>query len=350
MTWFKSNYHKALLGGGAVISVGLLYFGWSQQQLSGKAFNERLMGGGKVSTGVDGAEQIAFAKQSMELDHGWKQGVTPEGREVDLFTGIPLFIKRDTGGLAIDLLKDQPVHPPIPNEFWLKYRLDPGFADSPLQDPDGDGFTHLEEWRDETDPTDEKDHPPLIKKLRFVEAKSVSWLLLPGFLNDKGAIPMKYEDTNGFKNNQGAADPIKPGQMFFTAGAAQGRFKYLDSKQLKRVNPSTNIEETITIVRIEDQKANKAGQIYEFPAPLPRDRKQHIQRDSSAVMKLEALNEGGNELVIEENTRFSLPAGQDKKPYLLKSVSADKIVVEYPTEDGKRDTVEIPKGGLPRLK
>ena len=138
MSWFNSNYHKALLGAGALIAVGLLYFGWSQLQLSGDDFGDRLKGIGKINTGVDGAEEIAFASQSMDLDHGIKQSVTADGRNVDLFTGIPLFIKRGTNGMAIDLLKGEEVHKGIKNEFWLTYRIDPGFADSPLQDPDAD--------------------------------------------------------------------------------------------------------------------------------------------------------------------------------------------------------------------
>lgn len=349
MSWFSTNYHKALLGGAAVITLGLLFFGWSQLGNADEDFSENLTGFGKVNTGVNGAEKIAKASQSMALDHGWKQGEF-DGRKVDLFTGIPLFIKRDSGGQAIDLLKDQPIHPPIPNDFWLKYRLDPGFADSPQRDPDGDGFSNLEEYRDETDPTERDDFPLLIKKLRYVKDESVAWLLKPGFLGQDGDMPMKYEDTNGFKNSAGAGNPVKPGQLFFANGAAQGRFKYLGHVKREEMNEAINVMEEITFARIEDQKANKEGDVYEIPAPLKQgQRAKFIQYDRSAVLVLEALGQGGKQMVVEENTRFALPADAEEKQYLLKLVTPDKIVVEYPDSEGNPAEVEIQKGAMPRL-
>ena len=351
MSWFSSNYDKALLGGGALISVGVLYFGWSQLQASGNDFGgPGPIGGGPANPAVEGAEKIVQASQSMTLDHGWKIHVTPEGREVDLFTGIPLFIKRDSGGRPLDLLDGDPIHPPITNDFWNKYRLDPGFGDSPLRDPDADGFTNLEEFRAGTDPTDVADHPPLIAKLLFVKDESVSWRLKPGFLSQKGEMPVEYKDTKGLSNKAGAGAPIKPGDIFFAVGAAQGRFKYLGSEQIKRMNEAINMQETVTLVKIEDQKPNKAGKVYQIPAPLKNAAiPKHVQHDRSAVMSLKALGESANQMVVEENTFFSLPAGQEAKPYLLKSVSPQKIVVEYPDGQGGRAEIEIPVGGMPRL-
>ena len=38
---------------------------------------------------------------------------------------------------------------------------------SSTQDPDGDGFTNLEEWQSRTNPTDKNSHPPFIAKLKM---------------------------------------------------------------------------------------------------------------------------------------------------------------------------------------
>jgi hypothetical protein len=40
-------------------------------------------------------------------------------------------------------------------------------ADVLTQDPDGDGFNNLEEWKNQTAPTDKASHPPFIAKLKM---------------------------------------------------------------------------------------------------------------------------------------------------------------------------------------
>lgn len=349
MSWFSSNYEKALLGAAILVSLALVWFGWSQLKHSGEDFRTSLRGDGKDNTAVEGAERITKTMQSMQLDHGWKQGIVDD-RPVHLFTGIPLFIKRDQPERAVDPMKGPEIHPGIPNSFWLDNDLDPGFADSPLRDPDADGFSNLEEFRAGTDPNDREDHPLLLIKLRYVRDETVSWLLKPGFLNQNNELPMAYEDTKGLRNKAGAGNPVKPGELFFTTGAAQNRFKYLGHDELKQVNPSTNIEETVTLARIEDQKANKAGHVYKIPAPLKAgDRAKHIQHDRSAVMVLEALGAGSQEMIVEENTRFGLPADSPVKHYLLKSVTPEAIEVEYTPKGGQPTTIQIQKGSLPQL-
>lgn len=349
MSWFSSNYEKVLLGAASLVTLALLWFGWSQLKHVDQDFSVSLRGSGSNNTAVEGAEQIAKTMQSMELDHGWKQG-TVEDRPVDLFTGIPLFIHRDQPDRANDLMKGSEIHPGIDNSFWLDNRLDPGFADSPLRDPDADGFSNLEEYRAKTDPNDRTDFPPLIAKLRYVRDETVSWLLKPGFLNQKGELPMAYENTKGLRNKAGAGNPLQPEQLFFSTGAAQNRFKFKGHEELKRVNPSTNIEETVTLALIEDQKINKLNKIYKIPAPLKAGQRQKfIQHDRSAVLVLEALGAGSQEMVVEENTRFGLPADAAEKPYLLKSVTPAAIEVEYTPEGGEPVILEINKGSLPQL-
>ncbi|NIP94158.1 MAG: hypothetical protein GWO24_12170, partial [Akkermansiaceae bacterium] len=68
-------------------------------------------------------------------------------RTITNFVGTSLFLKKNSD-LAIDLGDESnaEVHPPIPNQWWLDYRIDPGYADSPQRDPDQDGFTNFEEF------------------------------------------------------------------------------------------------------------------------------------------------------------------------------------------------------------
>ncbi|HSP43374.1 MAG TPA: Amuc_1099 family pilus-like system protein [Luteolibacter sp.] len=349
MSWLSKNYEKAALGGAAVLALGLGYLGWSKLSAVDEDFGAGLRGSGNNQTAVPAADQIPKALQSLKLDRTWTQSRDGD-RPVDLFTGISLFVASSAPEKPVDLLKDEPVHPPIPNTWWIENRLDPGFADSPQRDPDGDGFTNLEEYTASTDPNSLKSHPPLIAKLRYVNDDSLTWVLRPGYgSNDK--FPMIYEDSKGRRNRISAAEMIGPEEIFFKEDPAKDRFKLLGHEKRKELNPRTNIEMEVTIVRIEDQRHNKKGTVYEFPSPLGDDARKNnfLQYDRTAVLSLEALGLGGQEFKIEENTAFALPPDAPAKDYLLKSVTPESISVEYTDAQGARQTVEIAKGSLPAL-
>ncbi len=160
MSWFSKNYEKAALGGAVVVALGLGYLGWSKIGAVESDFPNPLSGAGKGDPAVAGADLIPKAEQSIKIDRTWTKGIDPDGeRPVDLFTGVPLVIKSSEPDKAIDPIEDAPIHDPIPNTWWLDNRIDPGFADSPGRDPDGDGFSNLEEFQAKTDPNNPKSVP-----------------------------------------------------------------------------------------------------------------------------------------------------------------------------------------------
>ena len=67
-------------------------------------------------------------------------------------------------------LQNTQVHPPVPNEWFEKYALPIEDADALDQDPDKDGFTNLDEWQGDTDPTNAESHPDYTTKLHLVSA------------------------------------------------------------------------------------------------------------------------------------------------------------------------------------
>lgn len=345
MSWFSKNYEKAAIGGAVVAALGLAYLGWSKFGGVDADFPTSLTGRGNNNSAVAGAEKIPMATQSMQLDRTWKQALDGE-RPVDLFTGIALFVKSSEPEKPVDLFKDAPVHPPITNIWWIENRLDPGFADSPARDPDGDGFSNLEEFDGKTDPNNSKSFPSLIAKLMYVKDESLAWVIRPGY-GSEGKFPFTYEDNKGRRNKVKPAEMIGPGGLFFDAEPMKSRFKLLDHEVRKVLNQRINVEQEVTIVRIEDQRPNKKGVVYEFPSPLPEDRRNdHLKFDRTAVLSLEALGLAGKEIKIEENTAFALPPDAPSKDYLLKTVTPDSITVEYPDPSGNRKTVEIRKGGF----
>jgi hypothetical protein len=71
-----------------------------------------------------------------------------------------------SNGLPATLQNTQ-VHPPVPNEWLDQFGLPIADADVLSQDPDGDGFTNLDEWQGHTNPTDKNSHPDYITKLKL---------------------------------------------------------------------------------------------------------------------------------------------------------------------------------------
>jgi len=345
-SWISKNYEKVVLGGAVAAALGLAYFGWSHLSKVDEEFVINLRGGGNNNTAVRDADLVDKAGASLKLNRKWEQAIVDE-RPVDLFVGVPLFVSSAAPDTTVDLVKkdSQPVHPPIDNIWWLQNRLDPGFGDSPSRDPDGDGFSNLEEFTAKTDPNNAKDFPSLIEKLMYVKDESLGWVILPSYGSD-GKFPIKYEDTSRQTNKSDAANLIGPGDSFFLKGPMANRFKLLGSEVRKEMNRAIGIEQDITILRVEDQRPNKKGTVYEFPSPLNDQRKnQFLKYDRTAVFSLEALGMAGKEFKVEENTTFSLPPGGAKKDYLLKSVTPAGVVIEK--VDGGTPPVEIKKGAMP---
>lgn len=346
MSWISENYEKAAVGGAAVVAIGLGFIGWQNLNAVEEDFSATPSGGGNEDAAVKGSDRVATAKSSFQLERDWPKGMI-DGRPVDLFTGVPLFVNKNDPNNPVDLPKSADVHPPIPNQWWIDNRIDPGFGDSPERDEDEDGFSNLEEFIAKTDPTDNRSYPSLITKLSYVGDESTEWVLRPGFQAAEGAFTFEYNDTAGRRNRVGAAEPVKIGELFFAEAPIKERFKHLGSEVRTEMNEAIQAEVEVTIVSVEDQKPNKKGMVYEIPAQFRKaDAREFSYFDRTAVLSLDALGMAGQEFKVEEFTEFSLPPDDASKRFKLTEVTPERIVVEETLEGGETQSFEILKGAV----
>jgi hypothetical protein len=347
MSWISKNYEKAAVGVAVLATVGLAYAGWNKLNSVEEDFGDVPKGRGPDDPSVQDGDAVTTAKSSFQLVRLWDKA-EDQGRPVDLFTGVALFVNKNSPNKPVDLIKGDPVHPPIPNSWWIENRIDPGFGDSPQRDQDEDGFSNLDEFLAGTDPNNASEYPPLITKLTYVGDETVEWLLRPGFEAGDGSFTFTYGEAKGdvrANNRVGAANPVAPGAVFFEGDPAKGRFKLLGSEKRKVMNEAIRSEVDVTFVRIEDQKPNKKGEVYEIPSSFPqRDGPKHLRHDRTAVLSLEALGLNGQEIKVEENTAFALPPGAPEKPFKVTVVTPEQVSIEFTGPDGKVETHVIAKG------
>lgn len=346
MSWISENYEKAALGGAAAIALGLAFAGWQKLSSVEEDFSGSPAGRGSNDPAIPGASDVNIAVSSFDLLRSWGKGADGS-RPVDLFTGVPLFVNKNDPNNPVDVVKGEMVHPPIPNQWWIENRIDPGFGDSPQRDADEDGFSNIAEFEAETNPNDPREYPPIISKLSFVADEEIVWFLRPGFKGSDGGFPFEYRDTAGRAAKVGAANPVQPGALFFEKGPIRNRFKLLGSESVKQMNKRMNIEVDVVMVKVEDQKPNKKGTVYEIPSSFRKaETRKFSYSDRTAVLSLEALGLYGQEFKVEENTSFSLPPGEEVKRFKLLEITPEKIVVETTDAKGSVQLVEIAKGAI----
>jgi hypothetical protein len=162
MNWLKTNYDRALLIAAAgFLFISALAIWWSAIQ-----FGNRLVPPEPVPAKTASQPPVA-----VELDRAAEQLQKPVQWRASTRSGLFVPEKHFIGpdGMPATLQNTQ-VHPPVPNDWFEKYALPIEDADALDQDPDKDGFTNLDEWQGNTDPTTAESHPDYTTKLHLVSA------------------------------------------------------------------------------------------------------------------------------------------------------------------------------------
>lgn len=331
MSWISDNYEKAAIGGAAVVALALAAVIFKNKGAVEEAsvlpsFEKN----GDVA--VLGLPIITETKTSLGNEHIITQP-DDEGRKLNLFTGVPLFAKKDDRKNPVDLPKSPPIHQGMQNTWWLKYGIDPGNSDAPEQDADADGFTNREEYVAETIPTDFASHPDPVSKLKVDSVKTEQVHVRPMAFGE-GRYTFRLQTKGGMQLNR-MVDPIREGGdiVFRDKKWMQNRFKFIKVENKEIIK--SGIRQTIQEWILEDKNTNKKGKRYRV------DRRGNPGiLDSKIKLTLHALKCEGDSFEVSEGMRFSLPfdAEAKEKPYLLKTVDREnkKIEIEYTDMEGNK--------------
>ena len=162
LDWIKAHYDRvALIAAAIFLFISAIWIWWSAIQFGNRLIPQQAPPQ-KAASPPAVAVELDRAAKELEQPAQWKYS-TRSG----LFVPERHFI--GANGLPATLQNTQ-VHPPVPNDWFEQFALPIEKGDVLDQDPDGDGFTNLDEWQGGTDPTEKNSHPDYLTKLHLVSA------------------------------------------------------------------------------------------------------------------------------------------------------------------------------------
>src|SRR6266496_1569245 len=237
MEWIRAHYERVALLAAAIFLFFCAILIWRNAVKFGADFAGR-----KTEPQLKNASlppkavELGHAAEKLEQPAQWTSH-EPSG----LFVPEKHFI--DANGLPATL-KTTMVHPPVPNEWLEQFGLPIADADVLEQDPDGDGFTNLDEWLGHTNPTDGNSHPEYYTKLKLKSATEEPFrLVFSSWVGDTYAI--------------NTIDLKQPTQFLKVRGSIKGtRFKivkFLEKYQPNKYGTNVDVSE-LTLEQVETKQ------------------------------------------------------------------------------------------------
>jgi hypothetical protein len=298
MNWIWTHYDRAAVLAAALFLVLCALFIF----LSAGTFNERFSAlqnapppNNKIPSGR--APEIMEAMHKLQTPPQW----TFSGRS-GLFVPEKHFI--DAHGQPATL-QNTLLHPPVPNEWLEEFGLPLTEGDVLTQDPDGDGFTNLDEWEGHSNPTEQQSHPPYPAKLKL---KSFTQEVFP-LIFSSGSV----EETFAINS----ADHRMPTQFLKIGDLVAGtKFKvisYTEKYDVDKYGTKVDVSELI-LEQVENH--DRVTLVKEKEATSPESVANFL------------YTWGGAELVfaVKKDQEFSLKPQEEIK-YKLLDVQRDKAII-----------------------
>ncbi len=247
------------------------------------------------------------------------------GSPLPLFKSITIV---EIDGKLINMLDPDAdlLRPPVSNAWLLNNDLDFLNAGVLDQDPDGDGFSNLEEWEGKKAPRSADSHPPYVNKLSMVGRKAQIYRLKFAAQPDKERFQVIHLATA--TNPRRQTFLMKVGE---TSGDKKFRIDSFEKKEVKGKLGNTIDASVLNITYLPDQTKYQLVRGIEEDIPT-----YFVELDF-------ALKPGiGKDRYVKEGETFTLSKDPDTKYRVIK-VEEDSVTITYETSPGQEKTIEIKK-------
>jgi hypothetical protein len=288
----------------------------------------------EASTPKDDLPEINLAKVNMAeaiLDGTflWEspEKGAPATKPVPLFVSIPIV---ESGGQLIDMLDPNAVQlrKPVTNSWLMSNNLDFLNASVLNQDPDGDGFSSLQEWEAKTGPTDPDSHPPYASKIEMISRQQQEYMLRFSARPDADRFQIMRLPTGKWPQRDNFY--LKVGEV-----SEDQQFK-IESFEEKRARNNVGIEVDASVLTIKH---------------LPQDKDFQLIRNIDTIIPtyfaelafpLDPATLSGNDRYVKEGAAFNIVIDPETK-YRVVKVNENSVIINYQKGDSPEQTIEINK-------
>ncbi len=310
MDWLKKYYDRVILAVLGLLMIACAAMIVLQSLSFSEIFEER--NSRKPPSTTFEQPDIALVQseiESLETPAEW----TPS--EGSLFVSKPYVI---VDGAPVNPLApgSRALHPPIPNEWLVKYDLDYSLGDILQRDPDNDKFSNLEEFEANTDPTSAASEPPYITKLRLKE-----FIQIPFRLKFSGS------PDSGETFTINTRDLSSPTQFLKLGDAVAGTAYKVTSYEPKSVEKDSGLTVDVSELTVQNQETNeKIVLVYDQEVNYP-----------TGFALFQYLWDG-SEFQVKKNESFSVPPEPDVK-YKLVDIGDEEALIQRASSD---EEIQVP--------
>jgi hypothetical protein len=309
MNWIRTHYDQfAVLVAALFLFLCALFIWRHASQFEEKFSAARTALPPKKAGPLPNVTALEEAAQQLRQPAQWTFG----GRS-GLFVPEKHFIGAD--GLPATLRTTE-VHPPVPNEWLEQFALPIADADVLAQDPDGDGFSNLDEWQFHSNPTEKNSHPDYLTKLKMKSfAREPFRMVFASWVGDTYAI--------------NTIDLKEPTQFLRIGDTIRGTefklIKFTEKYEPDKYGTDVDVSE---LTLEHGQTREQLTLVKEKTAISPE-----------SVATFIYLWGGEREFAVRKDQEFSLPPREEIK-YKLVDVQPSKAVLVNPQKPNER--IEIP--------